>query len=997
MLDSTKHLESIARRDLIEAAPTEKASAIARRLQDTGNRCAVIVENGEPVGIWTTDDTGGRGLYDSADQDHSVRVVMEHPVASLPAGSSIAEARVCLKDATIQHLLVRSADGSLLGRLTREDLAQETSPPSTTLTSPTPTLKSAHSTETAERVRKPEEPNHYDPAGHDNPTPDPVHVEQKTCDSGKSRFEQYESLLEASDDMFAVSDADYRYLWANQAYCRSQGLSLDEITARRLPEVLGEEYFERTVKPQLDCSLAGETRRYETERDHHDLGRRKLLVRYFPLAVSDGAERRVGTVITDVTDIRASEAELARQYRLLSMAGQTARFGWWVVDLKTDRVEWSDVVAEIHGMPNGYSPSVEAGISFYAPEFRDRIRKLFSACIEHGEPYDEKLDIIDAEGQRVWVRTLGEPVRDEHGHIVQAQGAFQDLTSQRERDQELRKLAHITDQSPAPITVTDLNGKIQYVNPAFERISGYRSSELIGQSPAVIQGGHTPDATYRELWETITSGNVWTGELQNRRKDGSAYWEFEVISPLTDEQGQVTNYVAIKQDITALKEAELELSQIAYEDPLTGLYSRSGFTRHLQQWIDQDGWANQGGLVMVDIIGLRDINDAYGFEEGDRLLIEFAQRLSKQTGEHRCVGRIGGDEFALFLMPTEGESLQDRLSQTLECLSAPFEFNELDIEISTRMGFTPLGERQRPVQNLLREAERALFQHRKEPSEPWVGYDAGLQEEMQTRIDLTRDLRIAINENQLELHFQPKVNLDSGNLIACEALLRWNHPVRGLMSPDTFIPIAEQSQLIVPIGDWTLRRACQHLRDWREAGLEPVRVAVNVSVIQFQTGDFAGRVRDVLDESGVAPEELALEITESVFERESHLLLDQMHRLREMGVRLSLDDFGTGYSSLLYLQRYPFDEIKIDQGFVFHMLDDHLSRNIVETVMMLAKALKAQVIAEGIESVAVSRELRKMGCHLGQGYYYSMPLEAEDFRWLLERRSILPLNLPHSR
>ncbi|MFO7807811.1 EAL domain-containing protein [Guyparkeria sp.] len=995
MLDSTTQLGTLARRDLIEVAPTEKASAVVRRLQDTGNHCAVIMEDGQPVGIWTAATAAGGGLSDSTDQEHPLRAVMEHDVATLPAGSSIAEARACLKDAAIRHILVCSTDGSVQGRLTREDLTHETSLPNRTSTPPAPTVEPARTAAADDRFLEPEERKHCVPAGPDNPDLGTAHHEHTTGSNSIAPFEQYESLLEASDDMFAVADANYRYLWANPAYCRSQGLSLEEITVRRLPEVLGAEYFERTVKPRLNRSLAGEAQRYETERDHHELGRRKLLIRYFPLAVSDGAERQIGTVITDVTDIRASEAELERQYRLLSMAGRTARFGWWIVDLETNRVEWSDVVAAIHGMPNGYSPSVEAGIAFYAPEYRDRIRKLFTACVEKGEPYDEKLEITDASGQRVWVRTLGEPVRDEHGRIVEIQGAFQDLTSQRERDQELRRLAYITDQSPAPITVTDLNGKIQYVNPAFECISGYRSSELIGHSPALIQGGSTPEQTYRELWETITSGEVWTGELQNRRKDGRAYWEHEVISPLTDEQGQITNYVAIKQDITAVKKAEEELSRIAYEDPLTGLYSRNGFTRHLQQWVDRDGWASHGGLVMVDIIGLRDINDAYGFEEGDRLLIEFAKRLIKQTGEHRCAGRIGGDEFALVLMPTRDESLQECLSRTLDCLSTPFGFNGLDIEISTRMGFTQLGEQQRPVQNLLREAERALFQHREEPSAPWVCYDASLQEEMQNRIDLTRDLRIAINEDQLELHFQPKVNLDHGNLIACEALLRWNHPVRGLMSPDTFIPIAEQSQLIVPIGDWTLHRACQHLRDWRDAGLEPVRVAVNVSVIQFQTGDFASRVRAVLHESGIAPEELALEITESVFERESELLLDQMLRLRDMGVRLSLDDFGTGYSSLLYLKRYPFHEIKIDQGFVFHMLDDRLSRNIVETVMMLAKALDAEVIAEGIESAAVSRELRQMGCHFGQGFYYSMPLEAEDFRWLLEQRSSLPLNLPH--
>ncbi|MDZ7829666.1 MAG: EAL domain-containing protein [Halofilum sp. (in: g-proteobacteria)] len=231
-----------------------------------------------------------------------------------------------------------------------------------------------------------------------------------------------------------------------------------------------------------------------------------------------------------------------------------------------------------------------------------------------------------------------------------------------------------------------------------------------------------------------------------------------------------------------------------------------------------------------------------------------------------------------------------------------------------------------------------------------------------------------------------------GSLTSCEALLRWHHPERGLSPPGLFIPIAEQSQLIGPIGDWVLRRACRHLREWQDAGFDAVRVAVNVSPAQFQFGDFACKVRDALAEFGLAPSSLTLEITESVFERESDALLGQIRALHNLGVRLSLDDFGTGYSSLLYLQRYPFDEIKIDQGFVFRLLDDAYSRNIVETVMGLARALDAEVIAEGIESTEVRDVLLAMGCRHGQGYYYSMPLAAEDFRWLLERDSCLPVS-----
>ncbi|MGM0951365.1 MAG: sensor domain-containing protein [Pseudomonadota bacterium] len=675
--------------------------------------------------------------------------------------------------------------------------------------------------------------------------------------------------MEGGDDLCGIVDANYRYLWVNQAYTERYGRPHEEIEGRTVPEVVGEDYFRQTVKPRIDRCFAGEAQRYETERHCPGLGWRKLLVRYYPIDAPDKPERLLGAVITDVTEIR-------------------------------------------------------------------------------------------------------------------------------ERDQELRKLAHITEQSPGPVAVTDLQGRIEYVNPAFERISGYSREELLGDTPARIQGGHTPNAAYRDLWETIAAGKVWTGELQNRRKDGTPYWESEVISPLKDETGRITNYVAIKQDITALKEAEQELSRIAFYDPLTGLNTRIGFIRRLEYRIDQHGWPVSGALATFNIAGLRDINDAYGHEVGDSLLAEFGRRLSEQPGEQVLAGRIGGDEFTLFLLPAHDEGLEPYLNRLADSLSVPFEIAGVNVEIEFRLGYTRFGKRKRPIEDLLRESERALSLHRQNSSVPWVAYSNRIQRETEKRIELTRELRAAVAEEQFELHFQPKVDLATGTLIACEALIRWNHPVRGLISPGDFIPIAEQSQLIGPIGDWVLRRACQHLRDWRDAGLQPVRVAVNVSVVQFQKGDFADRVRSVLDQSGVAPEELALEVTESVFEHESEVLQTQMKQLRDMGVWLSLDDFGTGYSSLLYLQRYPFDEIKIDQGFIFSLLEDPFCRNIVETVLILAKALNAEIIAEGIESAAVSEALLAMGCRSGQGFFYSMPLEAEDFEWLLEQRSKLPLATSHS-
>jgi len=800
-----------------------------------------------------------------------------------------------------------------------------------------------------------------------------------------------DALLEVTQDLCAIVDANYRYIWANKAYRDWHDLKREGMRGLSVPEVLGADYFRAVVQPRMDRCLTGVTQRYEAEREYRRLGPRKLLIRYYPINVPGRLEKCIGAVIADVTETREIESELLRQADLLDMAATVTRFGGFLVDLENRQIQWSNVVAEMHGMPHGYAPPISEALSFYAPECRERIRTVFNECVEKGTPYDEELQIIDARGQPLQVREVGEPVFDEKGRITQVQGAFQDISGQRKKEAELRRLSHIVEQAPAAIAITNLEGHIEYVNPAFEQFSGYSMGELLGKTPALIQSGDTSATIYRELWDTIRSGRIWKGELKNRRKDGTPYWESEVISPLKNELGRITHYVAIKQDITALKEAEQQLSRMAFEDRLTGLQSRLGFNWQLQHHMETHGWQSSAAVAVINIIGLRNINDAYGYEIGDQLLAEFSRRLQEESEEPDLAGRLGGDEFTLLLLPESSEALEAELRRLVDSLLAPFELDGIVIEIGVRLGYTRLGERARPVEDLLRESERALFRHGSEAIQPWVAYSDRLREEDEQRIALTRELRQAIAENQFELHFQPKVDLATGTLIACEALIRWNHPTRGLVSPGVFIPIAEQSQLIAPIGEWVLRRACQHLREWRDAGLQPVRVAVNVSVVQFQMGDFAGQVRAVLEECGVAPQELALEVTESVFEQESNVLLAQMCELRDMGVWLSLDDFGTGYSSLLYLQRYPFDEIKIDQGFVFHMLDAPFNRNIIEAVMMLARALNAEVIAEGIESDEVVQALLAIGCRSGQGYFYSMPLEAEDFCWLLEQRSLLPL------
>lgn len=457
--------------------------------------------------------------------------------------------------------------------------------------------------------------------------------------------------------------------------------------------------------------------------------------------------------------------------------------------------------------------------------------------------------------------------------------------------------------------------------------------------------------------------------------------------------GKAGGAVVMHLDITERRLAEDTLERIAYQDPVTGLWNRQGFVGAFERWVGHTGWDRSALLVALNIQGMRNVNDAHGYEVGDRLLARIGRRLQERTGGSGLVARTGGDEFAVYLPTQEGRSEEEQRALLQTTFEGPFEVSRYEIECTARFGYTTLGDHTRPVEKLLREAQVALGELAHDGTGQWCAYTTTLDRRVRHRIALTSDLRRAVHRQEFELHYQPKVSLATGRLMAAEALLRWNHPRHGLRSPGAFIPVAEQSQLIVPMGEWALHEACRHLRGWLDHGLPVVRTAVNVSMVQLQVGDFTDTVRDALRTHGVEPHRLTLEITESVFEHESGFLREQLEELHRVGVELALDDFGTGYSSLRYLQRYPFNEIKIDRAFINKLPEDSYSRTIVSAVLTITEALGARAVAEGVEDAESARTLLGMGYETAQGFFYSVPLQAEDFRWLLEQNLPLPLHL----
>ncbi len=472
---------------------------------------------------------------------------------------------------------------------------------------------------------------------------------------------------------------------------------------------------------------------------------------------------------------------------------------------------------------------------------------------------------------------------------------------------------------------------------------------------------------------------------------------FRLMATPLEGSGQPRGAVVMHIDVTERTLAELALERTAYEDPVTGLPSRAGFSRQLEDVLSRKTGKEGYYLLLCDVRKLNDINQNCGYLVGDHLLLALGRRLAGNLLPGEQLGSLGSGQFVLLIEHRRrGLTTPNQIWGWLRTvLDLPFFVDQHTLYADLTLGLTLCDSSVRSQEELLRRGQLAL-QTARERRERWVAFDPVLEKRVKERVWTIAGLRDALADRHFELHYQPKVNMVDGEVVSAEALLRWRHPIQGLRPPDTFIPVAESSQLIIPIGEWILLEACESLSFWQKQGLSAARIAVNVSMVQFMHSDIPEMVSRVLDEVGIDPSALSLEITESVFEQEGDNLLRQMEALRHLGVRLSLDDFGTGYSSLSHLRRYPFDEIKIDRMFVRDCTESSFSRGIIEMIIGLGANLGCSVVAEGVETAAQRDLLLQLGCTIGQGYFYSLPLSGEDFHWLLSSSGHLPVDQQQS-
>ena len=561
-----------------------------------------------------------------------------------------------------------------------------------------------------------------------------------------------------------------------------------------------------------------------------------------------------------------------------------------------------------------------------------------------------------------------------------------DISKRKRAEAQLRKLSLAVEQSPVSIIITNLQAEIEYVNETFVQKSGFNRLEIIGQNPRVLQSGKTPKQTFVALWSALSQGLVWKGEMYNQHKNGSEIIEQCIVTPIRQADGSISHYVAVKEDITEKKAAEDRFNTLAFYDPLTGLANRRQLLVQLQQTLESGTRKNQtGALLLIDLDNFKMLNDTLGHDIGDLLLQQVAQRLITCVHDTDTVARLGGDEFLLLLENLSHEP-EEAAAQAKACgekilavLAQPYQLADQPHRSTPSIGITLFNHQQQEVDTLLRQAELAMYKAKGGGRNTLRFFDPAMQAMVTLQATQEADLRHAVQHQQFVLYYQAQV-IGDGQVTGAEALLRWPHPERGMVSPAEFIPLCEETGLIVLLGRWVLQTACAQLAKWaNQADMAHLTVAVNISSVQFHLPNFVAEVLSILEQSGADPQRLKLELTESLLLDDVEGIIAKMTALKLKGVSFSLDDFGTGYSSLTYLKRLPLDQLKIDQGFVKDMLTDPNDAAIARMVIALAESMNLAVIAEGVELSAQRDALASYGCHAYQGYLFSRPLPIETF------------------
>jgi diguanylate cyclase (GGDEF)-like protein/PAS domain S-box-containing protein len=689
-----------------------------------------------------------------------------------------------------------------------------------------------------------------------------------------------------------------------------------------------------------------------------------------------------------IADRQEAESALKESEELWRFALEGAGDGVWDWDVASNKVTFSRRWKEMIGYAeNEIKDNFDEFEKRLHPEDRGQVLAQVQGYFAGRIPiYAVEFRLLCKDGSYKWILARGMVVnRDTEGKPLGMVGTHTDITERKEVEQQLR-ISATAFESQEGMLVTDANNVILRVNRAFTNITGYSADEAVGQTPRLLKSGQHDAPYYTDMWESLNIRGVWEGEIWNQRKNGEIYPQYLTITAVKDPGGVVTNYVATINDITLRKAAAEEIQTLAFYDPLTKLPNRRLLLDRLRQALAANVRSGKdGALLFIDLDNFKTLNDTLGHDIGDLLLQQVAQRLINCVREDDTVARLGGDEFVIILedlsvqaldAARQAEVVGDKI-QTV--LNEPYQLATHEYHITPSIGATLFQAHKEGVDELLKQADIAMYQAKKAGRNAMRFFDPHMQASITARADLERELRVALDKQQFELYYQIQVDYFNRPLGA-EVLIRWNHPKHGLVSPLLFIEIAEDTGIILPLGQWVLETACAQLRQWQQNEFtRELMLSVNVSAKQFRQAGFAAKVQSIIEQYGVNPGLLKLELTESMLLDSIEDTIATMTALQAIGVRFSLDDFGTGYSSLQYLKQLPLAQLKIDQSFVREIGGSGSDRAIVRTIIAMAQSLDLDLIAEGVETEEQREILLESGCTNYQGYLFGRPVPIEQF------------------
>jgi len=792
---------------------------------------------------------------------------------------------------------------------------------------------------------------------------------------------RYQTLMKTAFDGICIMDLQGNMVEANNAFCDMLGYTQEEISRLNIAD--WDVKWSKQELLQRSKDFVGKSDRFETV--HRRKDGTLIDVEVSTTGVNMGSDRFYFASSRDITERKLAERKnsvlLMRHQALMKSALE----GIHIMDMSGNVVEANDTFSRMLGYTR--EEAVKLNVADWDAQWsREELMERFKSLIRvDGALFETRHRRKDGSLIDVEVSTTGAEI-DGQFYLY---ASSRDIT-QRKTIEEGQRIAAVTFDTQEAIMITTPDGEILRVNQAFSDITGYSKEDVIGQNPRIFQSGQHDAAFYRSMWSALLDTGMWSGEIWDKRKDGTIYPKTMTLTAVYDNNHTLTHYVAVFRDISSHKKSEQEIHQLAFYDPLTALPNRRLLMDRLQQGLAASARNGRyGALLFLDLDHFKTINDTRGHATGDLLLIEAARRLQMCVREGDSVARLGGDEFVVLLEGLNSE-VNEAASQTemvgdkiLHELGKPYVLDDFECHLTVSIGISLFFNHEENAEILLQHADVAMYQAKSAGRNAVRFFDPKMQASLDARAALESDMRHALDKQQFCLHYQVQVDT-LRRPIGAEVLLRWNHPQYSLISPVQFIPLAEESGLIVPIGLWVLQTACAQLMDWQgRAMTRDLTLAVNVSAKQFRQSDFVAQVQRALQQSGAKPSLLKLELTESVVLENVEDTIAKMRELKLLGVSFSMDDFGTGYSSLQYLKRLPLDQIKIDQSFVRDITTDPNDAAIVQTVIAMTEALGLNVIAEGVETVEQFEFLDLRGCHAFQGYLFSRPVPIEQFEALL--------------